>query len=540
VIYEPDPGLLRSVLEFGPLDLGDIAIVHGSADLTEVWRDFATRPADVRLIDTPGYAAAYPDELRKLNELIPSLLQRTATSRATYQHRGKFWVRDIIDNVELLTDAPHFLNLAGCYEGVPAFIIGAGPSLDINVHQLNEAATKGIVFATNSGAVALAKHGIEPQVVVCIESIDASSKLGPLPFMSRCVRAFSLAAAPQTLRTGQGPLLPIHEAVVQYTGLVEDLTGCPGLSMACSVSTVAMSLARALGCSPVVLVGQDLAYSAGRTYATGTGYEGSVARVCETTGVVHLDWNDETQRVHGQEQGACLDHEPLRRIPAWGGKGEVDSGLTFAGVHKWFEETAELMVSAGYTTALINATEGGASIGGFEERTLADVLASLPEHLITPEAIAEQARQRAPRISALRIRQWLQGHALGALEVRTLARRVRRLAQHAQHVTLAGTPAGVTAAYARLELAEAALRRAIPTCPLVDAWSYSAVDEAMRGEDKPRDPALLDSKEAARSAIASGARVASAVERSALSLHEALVRAAARIQVAGTNPGTED
>ena len=99
-----------------------------------------------------------------------------------------------------------------------------------------------------------------------------------------------------------------------------------------SVSTVAFSLARLLGCSPIVMVGQDLAYSGGRTYATGTGYESSEARVCQDTGVIHLAWNEEALRVHGETQGAHRTEEPLRRVPAWGGRGEVDSGAGFANV----------------------------------------------------------------------------------------------------------------------------------------------------------------------------------------------------------------
>jgi hypothetical protein len=292
IVYEPDPAVLRTVLEYGPLELGSIPIISGISDLTKLWRDFAARLVDVRVLTTPGYYSTYPSEVREFVEAIPTLLQRTAISKATYQNRAKVWVEDIIANVELLTHSPPFLTLTGHYAGVPAFIIGAGPSLDQNIHLLGEAARKGIVFATNSGAVSLAKRGIEPQVVCCIESIDASSKLKNLPFIDRVVRGFSLSAAPQTLRTGTGPLLPVHEMIVQYSGPLEELTGYGGLPMSGSVSTIATSLARMLGCSPIVLCGQDLAYSNGRTYASGTGYEESTPRAAPKTRIIHMKWFD--------------------------------------------------------------------------------------------------------------------------------------------------------------------------------------------------------------------------------------------------------
>ena len=104
----------------------------------------------------------------------------------------------------------------------------------------------------------------------------------------------------------------MHEAVPQYSSALEELTGCGGLPMSGSVSTVAFGLARLLGCSPIVLVGQDLAYSGGRTHAAGTGYETSVVKIDEQKGVISLDWNAEAQRVHGAEQGRLHGVEELR------------------------------------------------------------------------------------------------------------------------------------------------------------------------------------------------------------------------------------
>jgi hypothetical protein len=529
IIYEPDPAVLRTVLEHGPLDVGSIPVVSGISDLTRLWRDFAARLVDVRVLTTPGYYGAYPSEVKAFVEAVPSLLQRVAISKATYQNRARFWVQDVIDNVELLTHSPPFLTLEGHYAGVPAFIIGAGPSLDKNVHLLPEAARKGIVFATNSGAVSLARHGVEPQVVCCIESIDASSKLKDLFFIDRVIRGFSLAAAPETLRTGRGPLMPVHEMIPQYNLPLEELTGHGGLPMAGSVSTIALSLARVLGCSPIVLVGQDLAYSGGLTYATGTGYEASRAEVDPNTGVIHLKWNDEIFRVHGEAQGIQRDREELRRVPAWGGNGEVDSGAGFAGVQNWFETTAELLQKTKSTVRLINATEGGVHIEGFEDTKLADVLAGLPELGITSESITKEAQARWTPIPERAILDWLERYADAARGVRRAARRLRRRAIVGARATAASRPELVTRAYDRIERAEAALRAAVAACPLVDAWAHRAVDVAMLGEHEAAAALEVGPHRAAMDANEKSARVAGAVEIAARELENALTKAAARM-----------
>jgi hypothetical protein len=529
IVYEPDPAVLRTVLEYGPLDIGGIPIVSSISDLTRLWRDFAARLIDVRVLTTPGYYAAYPTEVKAFVEAIPELLQRVAISKATYQNRARVWVEDVIENVELLTQSPPFLTLERRYDSVPAFIIGAGPSLDKNIHLLEQAARKGIVFATNSGAVSLARHGIEPQVICCIESIDASSKLKDLFFIDRVVRGFSLAAAPETLRTGRGLLMPVHEAIPQYDRPLEQLTGHGGLPMAGSVSTIAMSLARVLGCSPIVLVGQDLAYSGGRTYATGTGYEASRAEVDAKTGVIHLKWNDEVMRVHGDAQGAMRDREELRRVPAWGGQGDIDSGVGFAGIQNWFEMTAELLEKSNSSIRLINATEGGVHIRGFEDQKLADVLAGLPDHGITAESIAQEALARWTPIALDEIIAWLEQYAQASREVRRAARRLRRYAAIGTRATAAARPELVTRVYDRIERTEALVRAAVGACPLVDAWAHRPVDLAMLAARDSVSSLEVGPHRAAVHANEKSARVAGAVEQSARELENALTKAAARL-----------
>ena len=63
----------------------------------------------------------------------------------------------------------------------------------------------------------------------------------------------------------------------------------------------------------------------------------------------------------------------------------------------WLELAAELIARECPGQRLINATEGGARIQGFEERTLAEVLEALPERDITPQAIAEAAAAATAR-----------------------------------------------------------------------------------------------------------------------------------------------
>jgi hypothetical protein len=430
--------------------------------------------------------------------------------------------------VDRLCEAPSFQALHGRYSGVPAFIVGAGPSLGKNGKLLAEAAKKGIVFAVNSSGRALASYGVEPQVLACLESIDVTKLLVDLPFIHRVVRAFSLSANPRTFETGSGQLLPVYEALPEVAFALEDLTGQPGLPVCGSVSTLAFSLAQRLGCSPIVLVGQDLAYTDGKAYAPGSAYEGSRARISKDNEAIELDWCETLNSIHLVGGNRMHRREPLRQVTAWGGGGkEVASGISFSAVRAWFEAASEVLKRAAPETALINATEGGARVEGFAELTLADVLRELPERGITAESIANDAREHARPITREALTKWAYKQADGVDRVRRAARRLRRLAEH-------GPGAASTAAQkanrwlGSVQRAEHELRRSVSRSPVVDAWSYTAVDDVMDADAgaSPSGDALSSAADAAKRE----AKVALVIENSARELGQILRELALRVR----------
>jgi len=502
LIYEPDPVLLKSTLEVGPSDLGEYPIVCTLHDLTQLWPVFGGNRENVTLISTPGYSSLYSAEDRDLREAVTQLVQRCSVNEATHRVRAREWISDVLENLELLTSAPFFLGLAEKYQNVPAFIVGAGPSLGKNAALLADAAKKGIVFAVNSSALSLARRGITPQVVACMESIDLSALLSQVPYLDQVVRAFSMTAHPKTLRTGRGPLLPVYEGLPQFSPMAA-LGQAPGLAVCGSVSTLAFSLAQRLGCSPIVLVGQDLAYTGGQAYVSGSPYEGSRVKLsADGTSLVH-----ERSAALKAANDKLIEQEPLREITAWGGEGTVHSTIGFATVRNWFELAADVLAHDRPEQRLINATEGGARVSGFEERTLAEVLAPLPELHITPQSIAEAAHRERPPLSRERLAAWAQKQLDGARGAHHAARRVRRLAQVAERAVAKDDPRAITRAFGKLEHAERALRASVGASPFVDGYSWTAVDAVMQETRDEHDHSL-----SAERAVRAEARIAAAIE----------------------------
>jgi len=503
LIYEPDPGLARRALSVGPSDLGGFPIVCTSHDLTQLWPTFGGNRDNVTLIPTPGYGGLYDREDRVLREAVTQLVQRRHVNEATHRIRAREWISDVLENLELLERSPSFLGLAEKYKDVPAFIVGAGPSLGKNAELLADATKKGLVFAVNSSALALARRGITPQVVACMESIDLSALLSQVPYLDDVVRAFSMTGHPRTLRTGKGPLLPVFEGLPQFAPLTS-LLAAPGLAVCGSVSTLAFSLAQRLGCSPIVLVGQDLAYTGGQAYVAGSPYEGSRVKL-----------SSDGKSLEHERSAALLatnaklaPTEPLQQVAAWGGHGTVHSTIGFSAVRNWLELAAEVLAHDRPEQRVINATEGGAHVEGFVELTLAEVLAPLPERNITALSLAEAAKTARPPVARAELCAWLEKQLTSAVAARHAARRVRRVSQAAERSVASGEPRAITRAFQKLEDAERELRARVASSPFVDGYSWAAVDAAMAESIGDEG----DAQASAERAIHAEARVASAIE----------------------------
>jgi hypothetical protein len=477
VVFEPDPGVLRMVLESGPSDLGGIPIVCDRHDLEVIWDGIAGDHASAALVRTPGYDTAYPEAATELEETIRTLVADVSVFSNTRALRYRTWLEDLFANVDVLCKTSPFTSLANRYESVPAFIIGAGPSLKKNVALLGEAAKKGIVFAVDVSGKVLAKHGIDPQVLVCLEALNLSEHMRSLPFIDRVIRAFSLTASPHSFSTGGGPLLPFFEVLRAFEPMA-DLVKVPPVSVGGSVSTVAFSLAEILGCSPIVLVGQDLAYTDGRTHAEGTAFEKSRTRVDLATKTIVYDLCDQILEVRkGSALGPPPSREALFEVLAWGGSGLVNSTAAFNGYRKWFEGMSDALAFARPDVKLVNATEGGSHIRGYEERPLAEVLAELPERNITSASLAAAALEAGPPLSRETVRAWADRQGSLAREAKASASRLGRAVSAAQKAIAAGDPKKVSSSFRELGRMEEELREACSAQPFLEGWAYAQVHD---------------------------------------------------------------
>lgn len=272
----------------------------------------------------------------------------------------------------MLHSLPHILrgsslnNLKSAIEkydisGIPAIVVSAGPSLDKNIKQLKSVGNKAFIISVDSALKALICEGIDFHI-----GISVDPRKNPALFEDERIARYPLVLSansiPAIARRNQSRLF--FESPVGFEGFEEMLKAKTGeglgeLKTGGSVATDAFSLAEYLGFEKIILIGQDLAYTGGKTHVSG--FAESEANKRDEDSLVEVEGMD----------GAMLRTDI-----------QMDS------YRKWFE--LAIKRNQGKRT-VYNATEGGARIHGAVELTLQEAIEQLCDRELDFPAIIQSA-----------------------------------------------------------------------------------------------------------------------------------------------------
>lgn len=159
------------------------------------------------------------------------------------------------------------------FEGIPAIICGAGPSLNNELSLLKDLENKALIFAAGSALNVLSFHGVEAQF---------SSRLDPTLTQKSRLLSHSGFETPffyvnrfshEGFNLSHGkPLLIKWSDIYQTANWFEEKLGLkpmPDFETGISSANFALEIAYQLGCRPLILLGMDLCYSDEKVYAEG-------------------------------------------------------------------------------------------------------------------------------------------------------------------------------------------------------------------------------------------------------------------------------
>lgn len=210
-----------------------------------------------------------------------------------YRAYGATYYQNFYANMRLLPSCFLGNALFGKFKNTPAIICGAGPSLSHYFRDFPSLRHRALIFAGGSALTALSAHQLAPHFGCGIDpnptQLKRLLKATPpsLPFFFRG-RLYSQATA-----AIQGPRLYVTgSGGYETAGYFEEKLGISPpveIDEGQNVVNFCVSLAHLLGCSPLIFIGLDLAYTANQSYTEGVILNAALSQNQKKNAIVQAD-----------------------------------------------------------------------------------------------------------------------------------------------------------------------------------------------------------------------------------------------------------
>lgn len=310
VIWEIDqiPAAAASYATAGP---------HGGMAVLE-------HPASLRL--DPSF---YRQGLERFRDAMRIIL----TNAHTINEIGYWFPYNLMANMVNLVLDPPVSRLEGLLKGHPAVMVASGPSLKKNIHHLAGLRGRVPIIAAGSAYEALTNAGIVPDFAVVVDPLPLNLTLFEGRGRDDVCLVYETMLYPPVVPLFPGCRFYGFNTVASRTMAVNLLRHQAGaeanIPSSGTVASTAFALAVLLGADPIIIVGQDLAFTDQLTHAPGLSLAQEVPP--DMVGVVE--------------------------VPAIGG-GKVKTGLGLFAFLLRLQQQYKQAVAQGIT--VIDATEGGA------------------------------------------------------------------------------------------------------------------------------------------------------------------------------------
>ncbi len=286
--------------------------------------------------------------------------------------------RNVANNLPAYVATPALDVVRDRFAGFPAIVVAAGPSLRKNIDQLAAARGRAVLIAVQTIYPMLRRRDVVPDFVVSLDYHEISKQYFEGIEPSGDVH---LVAEPKAtwhvIDTFAGPTSLLDNVFARLL-LGDALAARDGLPAGATVAHLAFYLARYMGCSPILFVGQDLAYTGHVYYIPGV--------------EMHQTWRSELNRFNTIEMKEwdrlARNREMLRKVQDTNGRDLYTDDLLFTYLEQ-FEKDFE-----GCPVPLIDATEGGVRIRGTQAMPLQEALARFCHAPIPPERFAYRRTTR--------------------------------------------------------------------------------------------------------------------------------------------------
>jgi hypothetical protein len=311
---------------------------------------------------------------------------KLAVNKKTVNAMGELWLLQGTANLPDVASWPSIDALRQAFRGKPCIIASPGPSLDKNLHLVPAIRDRVLLMTSSHALAALSRAGVVPDVCLALDPQDLRYHFDgcPVEQVTMVLAATAhpdLFALPARRIVTFGGNSELDEWV--YRGLGENALLSAGGSVACA----ALAMAAEWGCDPIMLIGQDLAFSGGKYYS-------SLSVDAELKVEVSADGQqfglaDLGKGMANLVEKANRSLAPEKLVEARGYYGgTVQTSGSFDGFRRWMTTFVEAEQRG---LRFLNCTEGGAYIDGMEHVSLATAIERHAREPMSVESLLESA-----------------------------------------------------------------------------------------------------------------------------------------------------
>jgi len=245
-------------------------------------------------------------------------------------------------NIEEIINNPGIKDLKDKFKGKPGIVVSTGPSLNKNIHLLRGLENKAVMCAADASVKVMKAKGLKPHLVSALERMTPTAKLFE-NLTEEDVKDVYLAATPvihpKTYANYPGERIITYRdfATFKWLDIEKGI-----LEIGPSAGNMAFKTLEYLGCDPIILIGQDLAFGDDdATHADGSTY--------------------------GEKQDAAV-FKDLREVEG-NFKPKIKTSRVWEMFLQYYHKDA-----SNSKARVINATEGGAKIFGTEIMTFQEAI----------------------------------------------------------------------------------------------------------------------------------------------------------------------
>ncbi len=263
---------------------------------------------------------------------------------------------NLLSNIMHIIQNPGINLLQNKFKGMPAVTVAAGPSLEKNMHLLRDLRDRALIISCDASFLPLMKRNIRPHMVVSLERTDGTEYFfESVPDFEGVYLAICPLVRPRAFDSYNGKKIIVYRTFSHFDWFHLDKGA---LSIGPAVSNMAFKIAEYLGCDPIIMIGQDLAFAEdGDTHVKDMPF-GERDEYYHTS-VLEVEGND---------------GRPVKTSRAW----EI------------FKVHHEEDISY-YPGLCINATEGGAKIRGANVMPFHEAIEKYCNRNFSPEAIISES-----------------------------------------------------------------------------------------------------------------------------------------------------